>query len=51
MLRQSGLIRTVEEESALAKVLSAAVWTYVAAFITSLVFLLHVLPLLGGRGE
>jgi len=52
VLRQSGLIRTVEEESALAKVLSAAAWTYVAAFITSLVyFLLHVLPLLGGRRE
>jgi Zn-dependent membrane protease YugP len=30
----------------------AAAWTYVAAFITSLVyFLLHVLPLLGGRRE
>ena len=52
VLRQTGLIRTVEEETALAKVLSAAAWTYVAAFITSLVyFLLHVLPLLGGRRE
>jgi uncharacterized protein len=52
VLRQTGLIPTVEEETALAKVLSAAAWTYVAAFITSLVyFLLHVLPLLGGRRE
>jgi uncharacterized protein len=52
MLRRTGLIRTVEEETAVAKVLRAAAWTYVAAFITSLVyFLLHVLPLLGGRRE
>jgi Zn-dependent membrane protease YugP len=52
VLRQSGLIRTVEEQTALTKVLGAAAWTYVAAFITSLVyFLLHVLPLLGGRRE
>ena len=51
VLRQTGLIRTVEE-TALAEVLRAAAWTYVAAFITSLVyFLLHVLPLLGGRRE
>jgi hypothetical protein len=35
-----------------AKVLRAAAWTYVAAFITSLVyFLLHVLPLLRRRRE
>ena len=52
VLRQTGLIRTVEEETALAQVLSAAAWTYVAAFITSFVyFLLHVLPLLGGRRD
>jgi len=52
VLRHTGLIRTVEEETAVAKVLRAAAWTYVAAFITSLVyFLLHVLPLLGGRRE
>jgi Zn-dependent membrane protease YugP len=51
-LRGAGLIRTVEEETAVAKVLRAAAWTYVAAFITSLVyFLLHVLPLLGGRRD
>ena len=45
-------IQTLEEETAVAKVLQAAAWTYVAAFITSLVyFLLHVLPLLGVRRE
>jgi hypothetical protein len=52
VLKQTGLIQTREEESAVAKVLRAAAWTYVAAFVTSLVyFLLHVLPLLGGRRE
>ena len=52
VLKQTGLIQTIEEESAVAKVLRAAAWTYVAAFVTSLVyFLLHVLPLLGGRRE
>jgi uncharacterized protein len=52
VLRQTGLIQTMEEETAVAKVLRAAAWTYVAAFITSLVyFLLHLLPLLGGRRE
>jgi uncharacterized protein len=52
VLGQTGLMRTAEEEKAVTKVLSAAAWTYVAAFITSLVyFLLHVLPLLGGHRE
>jgi len=52
VLTQTGLIRTVEEESAVGKVLYAAAWTYVAAFITSLAyFLLHLLPLLGGRRD
>jgi len=52
MLKQTGLIRTVEEETAVAKVLRAAAWTYVAAFITSLgYFLLHLLPLIVGRRE
>lgn len=52
VLKQTGLIRTVEEETAVAKVLRAAAWTYVAAFITSLgYFLLHLLPLIGGRRE
>ena len=52
VLKQTGLIRTVEEETAVAKVLRAAAWTYVAAFITSLgYFLLHLLPLVVGRRE
>jgi Zn-dependent membrane protease YugP len=52
VLKRAGLIQTVEEERAVAKVLRAAAWTYVAAFITSLVyFLLHLLPLIGGRRE
>ncbi len=52
VLKQTGLIRTVEEETAVAKVLRAAAWTYVAAFITSLgYFLLHLLPLIVGRRE
>jgi Zn-dependent membrane protease YugP len=41
-----------EEETAVAKVLRAAAWTYVAAFITSLgYFLFHLLPLIVGRRE
>jgi uncharacterized protein len=52
VLRETGLIRTAEEDTAVAKVLRAAAWTYVAAFITSLTyFLLHLLPLLGSRRE
>jgi hypothetical protein len=50
VLRKTGLIRTTEEDAAVAQVLRAAAWTYVAAFITSLTyFLLHLMPLLGGR--
>jgi uncharacterized protein len=52
VLRETGLIGTVQEEEAVARVLGAAAWTYVAAFITSLAyFLLHLLPLLGGRRD
>jgi Zn-dependent membrane protease YugP len=52
VLKQTGLVRTAEEETAVAKVLQAAAWTYVAAFITSLgYFLLHLLPLIAGRKE
>jgi uncharacterized protein len=52
LLRKTGLVRTVEEDAAVGQVLGAAAWTYVAAFITSLTyFLLHLLPLLGGRRE
>ena len=39
-----------EEMNTVEKVLRAAAWTYVAAFITSLLYLLwHLLPLLSGR--
>ena len=52
LLRGTGLIHTSDEENAVAKVLRAAAWTYVAAFITSLTyFLFHLLPLLAGRRE
>ena len=38
------------ETKAVDSVLRAAAWTYVAAFITSLLYLLwHLLPLLAGR--
>ena len=47
-----GFIGTDDEMSAVRKVLNAAGWTYVAAFVTSLAyFLLHLLPLLTGRRE
>jgi uncharacterized protein len=52
VLRETGLIQTQEENTAVAQVLRAAAWTYVAAFITSFTyFLLHLLPLMGGRRE
>ena len=43
VLRETGLIRTAEEDTAVAQVLPAAVWTYVAAFITSLTYFLFAL--------
>lgn len=48
-----GLIRTQDEARGVEKVLKAAGWTYVAAFLTSFAYLLwHLLPLLtGGRRE
>ena len=47
-----GFIGTEDEMSAVRKVLNAAAWTYVAAFVTSLLyFLLHLLPLLTGRRD
>ena len=50
VLSGMGFIGTNEEMSAVRKVLNAAGWTYVAAFVTSLVyFLIHLLPLLTGR--
>jgi uncharacterized protein len=51
ILAGMGFIGTDEEMSGVRKTLDAAGWTYVAAFITSLAYLLwHLLPLLlGGR--
>lgn len=50
ILDNMGFVRTVEERSAVNKVLNAAALTYVAAFLTSLAyFLWHLLPLLMGR--
>jgi uncharacterized protein len=50
LLGQLGFIQAGGERAAVAQVLNAAAWTYVAAFVTSLVyFLWHLLPLLGGR--
>lgn len=51
ILDRMGFIRTEAEKGGVNKVLDAAAWTYVAAFITSLAYLLwHLLPLLlGGR--
>ena len=52
VLKQTGLVRTGEEETAVAKVPQAAAWSYIAAFVTSLgYFLLHLLPLIAGRKE
>jgi hypothetical protein len=45
-----GLVRQGPEAEGVNKVLGAAAWTYVAAFLTSLVFFLwYLLPLLGGQ--
>jgi Zn-dependent membrane protease YugP len=50
MLHRMGFIQAGQERQAVAQVLNAAGWTYVAAFFTSLVyFLFHLLPLLSGR--
>jgi len=50
ILADFGFIAPGEEAIGVKKVLEAAAWTYVAAFITSLAyFLWHVLPLLTGR--
>ncbi len=49
VLADFGLIAPGEEAVGVKRVLDAAAWTYVAAFITSLgYFLLHLLPLLTG---
>jgi Zn-dependent membrane protease YugP len=50
ILREMGFIRTEGEATAVNRVLNAAALTYVAAFLTSLGYLLFfLLPLLGGR--
>ena len=53
VLAETGFIAPGEETDGVKKVLDAAAWTYVAAFITSLAyFLWHLLPLLtGGRSR
>ncbi len=51
-LRSSGVVSTTTESDGVGKVLNAAALTYVAAFVTSLVyFLWHLLPFLTGRNE
>ncbi len=52
ILSGMGFVGTADEALGVRKVLDAAAWTYVAAFVTSLVyFLAHLLPLLTGRRE
>ncbi|HEY5792098.1 MAG TPA: zinc metallopeptidase [Chthoniobacterales bacterium] len=52
ILAGMGHVATPEQMGAVRKVLDAAAWTYVAAFITSLAYLLwHLLPLLMGRRD
>ena len=52
LLAETGYIAPGEEADGVRKVLDAAAWTYVAAFITSLAyFLWHLLPLLTGRSR
>jgi len=50
ILGQMGFIQAGAERAAVSQVLNAAGWTYVAAFVSSLIyFLWHLLPLLTGR--
>ena len=50
VLANMGFIQAGPERAAVSQVLNAAGWTYVAAFISSLIyFLWHLLPLLTGR--
>lgn len=52
VLAEMGHVATPEQMGAVKKVLDAAAWTYVAAFITTLAYLIwHLLPLLMGRRE
>jgi uncharacterized protein len=49
VLSEMGFIGTDEEMAGVRKTLDAAAWTYVAAFITSLAWMLYyLLPLLTG---
>jgi Zn-dependent membrane protease YugP len=49
ILRDMGFVRGSGEAAAVDRVLNAAALTYVAAFITSVAYLLYyLLPLLGG---
>ncbi|MBE0541886.1 MAG: zinc metallopeptidase [Verrucomicrobia bacterium] len=50
VLANMGFIQAGAERAAVSQVLNAAGWTYVAAFVSSLIyFLWHLLPLLTGR--
>ena len=52
VLLRMGFVAPGEEYEGVNKVLNAAAWTYVAAFLTSLAyFLWFLLPLLGGRKD
>jgi uncharacterized protein len=52
VLARVGIVRPGTEATAVNQVLNAAGWTYVAAFISSLVyFLYYLVPLLGGREQ
>lgn len=52
ILNEMGFTRSTEENAGVEKTLNAAAWTYVAAFITSLAYLLwYLLPLLTGRSS
>ena len=52
LLNHLGVVAPGAEADAVRRVLRAAAWTYVAAFVTSLAYLLwHLLPLLGGRSR
>jgi Zn-dependent membrane protease YugP len=50
LLAEMGFLRDLEEHAGVAKVLNAAALTYVAAFVTSLLyFLWYLLPLVAGQ--
>jgi uncharacterized protein len=50
VLAKMGFIQRGPESAAVSQVLNAAAWTYVAAFVSSLIyFLWHLLPLLTGQ--